>query len=79
VGFKCPEYIKGVNIAGYHLHFLADDLKAGGHILDLTVDNATAILDYTPEFLMILPEMDSDFYTINLSGDASQAIQQAEK
>jgi acetolactate decarboxylase len=79
VGFRCPEYVSGVNVPGYHLHFITSDFKAGGHILDLVVGNATATLDYTPEFLMILPEMDSDFYTINLSGDASQAIQQAEK
>jgi acetolactate decarboxylase len=79
VGFRCPQYINGINVPGYHLHFLTADFEAGGHVLELTTDSVTATLDYTPEFLLILPEMDSDFYKINLSGDASQAIQQAEK
>ena len=79
VGFRCPPYVNGVNVPGYHLHFVTADFKAGGHVLDLTIDNATAMLDFTPEFFMILPEMGSDFYKIDLSGDASQAIQNAEK
>lgn len=79
VGFRCPQYVNGVNVPGYHLHFLTADFKAGGHVLELNTDNVIATLDYTPEFFMILPEMDSDFYRINLSGDNSQAIQKAEK
>jgi acetolactate decarboxylase len=79
VGFRCPQYVNGINVPGYHLHFLTADCKAGGHVLDLITGNATATLDYTPEFLMILPEMGSDFYNINLSADNSQAIHTAEK
>ncbi len=79
VGFRCPDYVSGVNVPGYHLHFLTSDLKAGGHILDLITDNATAVLDFTPNFMMMLPGMSSDFYKVNLSGDQDQGIQQAEK
>ena len=79
VGWKCPQYVNGVNVPGYHLHFLSADFKAGGHVLELKTENVIATLDYTPEYLMILPEMNSDFYKIDLSGDASQAIQKAEK
>jgi acetolactate decarboxylase len=79
VGFRCPQYVNGVNVPGYHLHFLTADCKAGGHVLELNTDNVTATLDYTPQFFMILPEMASDFYKINLSADNSQAIQKAEK
>lgn len=79
VGFRCPGYVSGVNVPGYHLHFLTSDLHAGGHVLDLITDNAAAVLDFTPDFLMILPGMSSDFYKVNLSGDQSQGIQQAEK
>jgi acetolactate decarboxylase len=79
VGFRCPQYVNGVNVPGYHLHFLTADFKAGGHVLELNTADVMATLDYTPGFFMILPEIDSDFYKVNLSGDVSQAIQKAEK
>ena len=34
VGFKIPSYLQGVNIPGYHFHFLSEDKKSGGHTLD---------------------------------------------
>jgi len=34
VGFWSPPYASGVEVAGYHLHFLTDDRTAGGHVLD---------------------------------------------
>ena len=27
VGFRFPEYMKGLNVPGYHFHFLSDDKK----------------------------------------------------
>lgn len=79
VGFKCPQYVNGVNVPGYHLHFLTDDLKAGGHVLEFTPDSALARLDITPKFLMLLPDATSDFYKIDLSGNQQTNIQKAEK
>ena len=37
VGFRCPPYVTGINVPGYHLHFLTDDRTAGGHLLEFTV------------------------------------------
>ncbi len=34
VGFRLPQYFRGINVAGYHFHFITDDRKAGGHLLD---------------------------------------------
>jgi acetolactate decarboxylase len=79
VGLRCPQYVDGLNVAGYHLHFLTSDLKAGGHVLELTTDDVTATLDYSTDFLMILPEMGSDFYRLDFSGDTSQAVNEVEK
>lgn len=33
VGFRLPQYFKGVNTDGYHFHFITSDRKAGGHLL----------------------------------------------
>jgi alpha-acetolactate decarboxylase len=57
-------------VVGYHWHFLSDDRQTG---------EVTTQLDYTPEFLMILPDSGSDFYKVDLSGNQSSDIQKAEK
>jgi len=35
VGFRFPVAFKGINASGTHLHFLSDDKKSGGHVLDV--------------------------------------------
>lgn len=37
VGFWTPELFHGVSVMGYHLHFLSDDAKFGGHVLDFEI------------------------------------------
>jgi len=79
VGFRCPPYVAGVNISGYHLHFLTEDNNAGGHVLEFQVAEAVAYVDYTAEFLMILPGEDSDFYEIDLTQDKQEELEEAER
>jgi len=79
VGFRCPAYVAGVNVIGYHLHFLTEDRDSGGHVLEFTVTEATTYVDYTSEFLMILPGEGSDFYHIDLTADKQEELEQAEK
>ncbi len=79
VGFYCPAYASGVNVAGYHLHFLTADKTAGGHVLELTVQQAHAALDETPNFLMLLPGAGSAFYGASLTPATQGAVAQAEK
>jgi acetolactate decarboxylase len=78
VGIWAPEFSKDVNVPGYHLHFITTDRKAGGHILDLKVDEAKAEVDVTPGFAMQLP-MDGDFYSVNLAGDLQSELEAIEK
>lgn len=35
IGFYLPGYLAGINIAGFHFHFLSQDLTKGGHVLEL--------------------------------------------
>jgi acetolactate decarboxylase len=37
VGFWFPETMRHVNVPGYHFHFVTEDGKAGGHVLDLNI------------------------------------------
>jgi len=59
VGFVCPPYVGGVNVPGWHLHFIADDRKAGGHLLGFTSRDVTVSLDETDRFYMVLPKASS--------------------
>jgi acetolactate decarboxylase len=79
VGFRCPPYAAGVNVVGYHLHFLNESRNAGGHVLEFTVENGTVKIDNTRYFLMILPGETSDFYNIDLSPDNQEELELAEK
>ncbi|MBN1162091.1 MAG: acetolactate decarboxylase [Dehalococcoidales bacterium] len=79
VGFRSPPFIIGLNMPGYHLHFLTKDKDTGGHVLEFIIGQADVFIDYTPDFMMILPGMDSDFYQIDLTPDNQDELEQAEK
>jgi acetolactate decarboxylase len=77
-GYWCPSYIDGVNLAGYHLHFLSDDLKMGGHLLDCSLDNAYIAIDTIYEFQMLLPQ-NEHFAQTDLSGTTTEEKQAVEQ
>jgi alpha-L-fucosidase len=56
VGFWSPPSMKGLALAGWHLHFLTNDGKAGGHVLEFTTDAATMQLDRSLEFSWLIPD-----------------------
>jgi acetolactate decarboxylase len=33
LGFRFPDYVEGIEVSGYHLHFISDDRARGGHAL----------------------------------------------
>lgn len=73
VGFRSPDSVKGgVNVPGYHLHFITADRKAGGHLLACQLHEATIALDYTSEFYMVLPQHESTRQKSGLSKDRSE-------
>ncbi|MFA4839877.1 MAG: acetolactate decarboxylase [Candidatus Neomarinimicrobiota bacterium] len=78
VGFRCPSYVAGVNVPGYHLHFISKDGQAGGHLLAFTVEKAVAQIDDTHRLTMILPQ-DNDFYEADLTVDKQADLKKVEK
>jgi acetolactate decarboxylase len=78
VGFRTPEYAKGVNVPGYHLHFITSDRSAGGHVLDLEMEKGDAAFDITREFLMELPAS-GDFFNVELGQDLQGDLEKVEK
>ncbi len=78
VGFRTPEFGKGINVPGYHLHFISGDRSFGGHVLEFVMERGTIELDYCPRLALILPET-SDFGKVNLSLDRAAELEKAEK
>jgi len=78
LGFRCPSFVKGVNVPGWHLHFISKDRKIGGHILDFTAADGNLQLDTCSRFYMILPEQ-QQFSTLDLSRDRSKELEKVEK
>ena len=75
VGFRLPEYMRGVNVPGYHLHFITADRRQGGHVLDCQMEAVDVELDYTAELHMVLPGTDS--FSATPFGPASPAQMKA--
>jgi len=45
VGYYSPADLGAITAPGFHLHFISDDRKTGGHVLDLTITRAEIYLD----------------------------------
>jgi acetolactate decarboxylase len=55
VGFRFPDYAKGLEVPGYHLHFITSDRRRGGHVLDCRLNGGTLALDGSTELHLELP------------------------
>jgi acetolactate decarboxylase len=33
LGFRFPDYVEGIEVSGFHLHFISEDRSRGGHVL----------------------------------------------
>ncbi|MFO1242783.1 MAG: acetolactate decarboxylase [Rickettsiales bacterium] len=78
VGYWFPAYASGVNVPGFHLHFLTKDKKAGGHVLEFTTRDATLQRETKTSLRMILPE-DEAFQKTDFSQIKSYDINRVEK
>jgi len=79
VGFRCPAYVKGINVPGYHLHFLSDDRTRGGHILGFEMAEGQCAVDVCHRFLLLLPENDETFGAADLTMDRAKELEAVEK
>jgi acetolactate decarboxylase len=50
VGFWYPEYVGKINVTGFHLHFISDDKKQAGHVLDFKANKLKIDIDYCDGF-----------------------------
>ncbi len=77
VAVRCPDYVAGINMPGWHLHFISADGTKGGHLLDAALKTGEGQVDFTNEFQMFLPE-DVAFGDLSLANDLAQDTQKVE-
>jgi acetolactate decarboxylase len=70
--------MKGINVPGYHFHFITEDKKAGGHLLECQTEDIRIGIDYTSNSYLSLPE-DDEFYNAELSKENQVALEKVEK
>ncbi len=79
VGLRCPAYSKGINVPGYHWHFISHNRRIGGHVLAATLpqQGVTVRVDRLTDWSVRLPEGDG-FGTLDLDADRTAALHKVE-
>lgn len=78
VGFRSPQYTQGINVAGYHEHFITADHKGGGHVQDYLLEQGVLQLGVVSKLVIDTPNT-TDFFTADLvPADLSIAIKEVE-
>jgi len=78
IGFRTPEYMQGVNVAGYHEHFITDQRESGGHVLDYQVLSGKLTFGTIEKLIVDFPK-DQDFKDADLSPEnLNEAIRAVE-
>lgn len=72
VAMRFPAYMQGINLPGWHLHFLSADKTKGGHVLDLKLADGSVAMDTIHEFQLVVPDTET-FANLDLGADLSQA------
>ena len=55
VGFRFPDYAQGLNVAGYHFHFITADRRSGGHVLQCRLTQGELQIDREADLRVELP------------------------
>jgi len=55
IGFRFPHYAQGLNVSGYHFHFITADRCAGGHVLGCRLTRGELYIDHEGDLHLELP------------------------
>ncbi|MTI31479.1 acetolactate decarboxylase [Xanthovirga aplysinae] len=78
VALWSPDYVKELNVPGFHFHFITKDLKAGGHLLGVQTKKVKVQMDYKSAYHIELPKA-GEFLKTDLKKDQQKAIEKVEK
>lgn len=77
VALRCPGFVEGINLPGWHLHFISSDRARGGHVLGLESVRATVRIQPLDRFELVLPTA-AGFDDLALSDDLRAATERVE-
>ena len=78
VGFWLPSYLSGINLPGFHLHFIDSSGSRGGHLLEFEMVSGKLMLDRSRKLELLLPE-GSGFLDADLRNAAEKELNKIEK
>ena len=78
VGFRFPDYTQGINVPGYHLHFLSEDKSRGGHVTSFSMHGVKIAVDHTANLHLEMPQQ-GDFLKARLAKGDADAIRKIER
>ena len=73
-----PDYMDGINAAGWHLHFLSEDKAHGGHVFDISMAQGTAAFCRITRVEIQIPDS-PPFDTYALKGASQEEIKSVEQ
>lgn len=77
IGLYCPSFMGGLNMPGYHFHYLSDDRKEGGHVFDVCLKEGMAEFCLLSDFKLKLPRS-SGFGKIDFKENLEDAVKKVE-
>jgi acetolactate decarboxylase len=78
MGFRFPDYAEGIEVSGFHLHFISADRTRGGHVLDSRASGLRVELDPSNDLHVELPP-GVELADPAVAGDTHAAIDRVER
>jgi acetolactate decarboxylase len=78
IGFYCPPFISSVNVPGWHFHFISEDRRSGGHLLECELDHGRIELQHHSLMQLGLP-VTLDYLTADFNRDTAKDLDEAER
>ena len=66
VGFRSPDFIQGIGVAGYHEHFITEQRQGGGHVIDYHLQQGSVQFGIISRLVVHFPKGE-DFRHANLT------------
>ena len=66
VGFRSPDFIQGIGVAGYHEHFITEQRQGGGHVIDYHLQQGSFQFGIISRLVVHFPKGE-DFRHANLT------------
>ncbi|EKD71077.1 MAG: alpha-acetolactate decarboxylase [uncultured bacterium] len=55
VGFWFPDYLMNIGAPGFHFHFISNDKKLSGHVMDISVQHAQVSIQQINDIFLLFP------------------------